>query len=371
MIECSSCGTELVPHETHCPICGKTTAHYHRQRRCLHCGTPVAEQAKICIMCHQPVDSLPLSTSIFSGSWLGIGLGVIIIVGLVWWVTRSQGNFNQVAQAVEANTPTATATITPTPTNTGTPTPTPTLTPTFTPTPRIHIVERGQTLDTIARLYGVSIEELQVANNIEDIRFLSVGQSLVIPGVVESDENAEALPFLMVYVVEEGDTLSSIAFENGTPMEAIVAANPNLNLDLIFPGQEIVVPLSTPTPTVTPTPLPTETSTPGPDYVAPILLSPTNGQTLNDSTLLLMWASTGLLADDEFYVVQLTWPNGQKTERWLKNSSLRLAKTDRPVPGVVIWAIAIKRQTGASADGVPTGELLAAPNGARTFNWQR
>jgi LysM repeat protein len=330
----------------------------------------MAEQAKTCLMCHQPADSLPLSTSLFSGSWPGIGLGLAIVIGLIWWVTRSQGAFNGVAQVVEPETPTATATITPAPTNTSTPTPSPTLTPVPTPTPRTHVVESGQALVNIALLYGVDVEELKTLNKIEDVRTLRPGQVLIIPESPQAETSTPLLPNLMVYTVKEGDTLSSIAFENGTPMEAIIAANPNINLDLIYPGEEIVVPLSTPTPTLTPTPLPTETPTPGPRYIAPNLLSPANGQMVNGSTLMLTWTSTGLLDKNEFYVVQLSWPNDEKSEYWLKNSSLRLSKAGRPAPGLVIWGVAIKRQSGVSANGAPVGEFLAQPNGVRTFNWQ-
>lgn len=369
MIECSSCGTELTPHEIRCPTCGKTTAHYHRQRRCLHCGTPAAEDVEICIMCHRPVDSFPLSRSIFSGSWLGIGLGVIIIVALVSWVNRVQGDSGQVA-VIETDTPTATLTITRTPTATGTPTLTPTVTPTPTPTPRTHIVESGETLIFIAEQYGVEVNELMELNNIEDARSLRVGQTLIIPQGPEPEANDDLLPFLMVYVVEEGDTLSSIAYEHGTPMEAILAANPDVNLDLIYPGQEIIVPLSTPTPTPTPTPLPTETPTPGPSYLLPDLLVPSNGQVIDGSTLFLNWTSTGLLAKDEFYVVKLIWPNSTTTEHWVKNSSWRISKEQRPAGGLIIWTVTIMRQTGTAPDGSPIGKPLTLPGKVQTFRWR-
>jgi len=370
MIECSACGTELAPHEIRCPTCGKTTAHYHRQRRCLHCGTPAAENAKICIMCHRPIDSLPLSSSIFSGSWLGIGLGVIIIVIIVSWVTRVQGDSSRVARAVEPSTPTATPTITLTPTATGTATPTPTVTPSPTPTPRTHVVESGETLIYIAEQYGVDLDKLIELNNVGDARNLSVGQTLIIPQSSEPEVNDSLLPFLMVYVIKDGDTLSSIAYELGTPMEAILAANPDVNLDLIYPGQEIIVPLSTPTPTSTPTPLPTETPTPGPKYALPDLLIPTDGQVVDGSTLLLNWTSTGLLAEDEFYVVKLIWPNSTTTEYWTKSSSWRISKDQRPAGGLIIWTVTIMRQTGTSPDGTPIGKTLTLPGKVHTFEWR-
>src|ERR1700745_4127894 len=44
-----------------------------------------------------------------------------------------------------------------------------------------HIVTRGETLTSIAKLYKVSVEELQNANHIEDGRKLQAGQTIVIP----------------------------------------------------------------------------------------------------------------------------------------------------------------------------------------------
>jgi LysM repeat protein len=321
------------------------------------------------MMCHQPVDSLPLSSSVFSGSWSGIILGVLIIVGIVVGVSYYQGNVDQVAQAVE-NTPTLTPTTFFTPTATGTPTPTRTITPTPTPTPRVHVVERGQTLIFVAQLYGVPLDTLINLNNIEDVRALSVGQTLLIPPEASRVGGSDRLPAQMVYVIEEGDTLSSIAYERGTTIEAIMAANPDINLDLIFPGQELVVPLSTPTPTLTPTPLPTKTPTPGPRHVLPDLLSPPDGQVVTGSTLLLNWTSTGLLADDEFYVVQLFWPNSVTQEHWTQASAWRISKEQRPAKGLVTWNVAIMRQTGTTPQGTPSGIYLALPGPPHVFEWR-
>jgi hypothetical protein len=143
-----------------------------------------------------------------------------------------------------------------------------------------------------------------------------------------------------------------------------------VNLDLIFPGQEIVVPLSTPTSTPTTTPLPTETATPQPQHPAPQLLSPAHGQTIDDDTVLLNWTSTGLLADDEFYVVQLYWPTARRSEYWLQNSSLRLAKEERRSNGFITWTVTVMRQTGVSPQGEPVGQTLSPPGQTRNFEWR-
>jgi len=49
-----------------------------------------------------------------------------------------------------------------------------------------HKVKRGETLWRISRMYGVEVDRIADANNIQDVRQLEVGQSLVIPGGVRS-----------------------------------------------------------------------------------------------------------------------------------------------------------------------------------------
>jgi len=56
-----------------------------------------------------------------------------------------------------------------------------TATPTITPTPIIHVIQEGETLLSIAFEYGVSVQALQTANSIENPQFLQIGQRLIIP----------------------------------------------------------------------------------------------------------------------------------------------------------------------------------------------
>jgi hypothetical protein len=104
--------------------------------------------------------------------------------------------------------------------------------------------------------------------------------------------------------------------------------------------------------------------------VAPTLLSPTTGQVVDDVTLLFNWTSTRLLAQDEFYVLHLTWANGQRSEAWIKNSSWRLTKEQRPTNGLVTWTVSIMRQTGATSEGSPAGINLSPPSEQRTVEWR-
>src|SRR5258707_2159215 len=49
-----------------------------------------------------------------------------------------------------------------------------------------HTVARGETLTSIAKMYKVTIDELQKATNIEDGRKLQAGQTIVIPSPAAS-----------------------------------------------------------------------------------------------------------------------------------------------------------------------------------------
>jgi LysM repeat protein len=75
-------------------------------------------------------------------------------------------------------------TISPTPTPTVLqPTATPTVAPpTATPTPAFYVIQPGDTLSVIAERFGVPLEELQKANNIDDPNVIRVNQKLIIPG---------------------------------------------------------------------------------------------------------------------------------------------------------------------------------------------
>ena len=102
----------------------------------------------------------------------------------------------------------------------------------------VHRVESGESLWGIARQYGVSIEQLQAANEI-DGSVIVPGQRLTIPrndegGAPEKESTA-------AHTVEPGDTLWEIARRYGTSIEAIQGAN-DLGERPIRPGQVLVVP---------------------------------------------------------------------------------------------------------------------------------
>lgn len=153
------------------------------------------------------------------------------------------------ATATGTQTPTSTPTVTPTGV-TATPTPTSTPIPTFTPGPcaYTYVVRFGDTLWSIARRFGTTVQAIAQANGIVNINYIRVGQVLCIPGGTPPPTP----PPSGVYIVQPGDTLWSIARRFGTTVEAIAWVNGIINPNYIYVGQRLIIPGGiTPPPTQT------------------------------------------------------------------------------------------------------------------------
>lgn len=113
-----------------------------------------------------------------------------------------------------------------------------------------YVVQYGDTLDTIAQEFNVSVISLQFANNIIRTRDMVPGQILIIPddapeyGVYPAfdapDFSGE------VYVIQEGDTLESIAEEFNVSTLALALNNEMDTLDDIYAGRAILIPEGVP-----------------------------------------------------------------------------------------------------------------------------
>jgi LysM repeat protein len=110
----------------------------------------------------------------------------------------------------------------------------------------IYVVEPGDTLSSVARRFGVTAESLIELNEPPYPDRLTPGQALLIP----SDEDGPPEPpEQQRYTVQPGDTLWSIALRFGTTVEAIAQLNNISNPNLIFPGQVLLIPGTTLPPT--------------------------------------------------------------------------------------------------------------------------
>lgn len=105
-----------------------------------------------------------------------------------------------------------------------------------------YVVQRGDTLIGIARRYNTTVDALARANNLSPPYVIYVGQRLTIPGGAGPGPTATpGSGERRTYTVQRGDTLYSIARRHGTTVEAIRQAN-GLSSNLIFVGQTLVIP---------------------------------------------------------------------------------------------------------------------------------
>lgn len=102
-----------------------------------------------------------------------------------------------------------------------------------------YIVKPGDTLSHIALWYNTTIEELVKLNNIQNPNLIYVGQRILILTSDEPNKEKE-----ITYTVRYGDSLWKIANRYGVSVNSLVTLNNMQNPNLIYPGQQIKVKLS-------------------------------------------------------------------------------------------------------------------------------
>ncbi len=165
-----------------------------------------------------------------------------------------------------------------------------------------HIVQPGETLYSLSRLYGIPVADIAAANDLSMEAWLYTGQRITIPG----NSNATA-PVTQsgTYTVQPGDTLSTVAWRHGVTTAALAAAN-RLSLDgWLYVGQRLIIPGAQTTPAPTPAPGTPPTSLPtGSTYTVQA------GDTLYSiarragTTPAALQAANGLLNPNQIYVGQ-------------------------------------------------------------------
>lgn len=111
--------------------------------------------------------------------------------------------------------------------------------PQNTSTSEIHVVEPQQTLYSIAKSYGLAVDELKAINNL-NTNNIFVGQELLLKEnrVVKNDSSTQNNT--KTHFVAKGDTLYSISRKYNIPVEEIKKIN-NLASNNISVGQTIIL----------------------------------------------------------------------------------------------------------------------------------
>ncbi len=98
-----------------------------------------------------------------------------------------------------------------------------------------YVVKAGDNLYQIANKYGMTVEELKSLNNLNS-NLLSIGQKLLVKKGSDSANQND-------YVVKKGDNLYQIALKFGTTVDALKSLN-NLSSNLLSIGQTLKIPSS-------------------------------------------------------------------------------------------------------------------------------
>ena len=105
----------------------------------------------------------------------------------------------------------------------------------------IYIVKKGDSLYSIAKKYNTTVEELKRINNLTS-NILSIGQVLKLPS--DKANNVEKEENTISYTVQKGDSLYSIARKYDTTIDRIKDLN-NLTTNLLSIGQVLLIPTDT------------------------------------------------------------------------------------------------------------------------------
>ena len=107
-----------------------------------------------------------------------------------------------------------------------------------------YTVKAGDTFFSIARRYNISVDALIAANPNVNPDALYVGQVICIPKTTPPPQTCPV--GTTPYIVRPGDTFFSIARRYNISVDALIAANPNVNPDNLQVGQQICIPMGTP-----------------------------------------------------------------------------------------------------------------------------
>ena len=99
-------------------------------------------------------------------------------------------------------------------------------------------VTRGETLSQIALMYNTSYQYLAKVNNIPNPNLIFVGQKICVPSLENNDINETSHK---LYIVQRGDTLTYISRLFDVSIQSIVELNDIRNPNLIFTGEVLKI----------------------------------------------------------------------------------------------------------------------------------
>lgn len=103
-----------------------------------------------------------------------------------------------------------------------------------------YVVQKGDSLWSIASKLGVSVNELKTLNNLSSNN-LSIGQLLKVPTKNDGNTGNDTTTPENIYTVQKGDSLWAIANKYGTTVDNLKKVN-NLSTNNLSIGQTLIIP---------------------------------------------------------------------------------------------------------------------------------
>lgn len=109
-------------------------------------------------------------------------------------------------------------------------------------TPNItYTVKKGDTLWSISRKYGTTVQELVKINNIKNPNLIYPGQKIQIASNISNQCEDDGCAGTIIHTVQKGDTLWGISQKFGVTVNFLANQNGIKNPNLIYPGQKIII----------------------------------------------------------------------------------------------------------------------------------
>jgi LysM repeat protein len=368
-----------------CPQCNATIS--SRAKTCMNCGVDLVALAKAeaaqakAIDREQRAEAAQRPTRIFVIIFMA--LAVFVFVAII--VQTSQQASIAVLTPTITRTPTRPVLPTATPKASATPTRTPTAVP-----PLEYTVKNGDTPGRIALLYDRTVPELMAFNGKAEDDMIVVGEVLKIPPLPTKISDTEtpapgtptsSVPNEISYIVQPGDTLSDISVKFKASVDAIQRRNNLADVSKLMPGQQLIIPTDA---TLTPSASldsaaaagsAQRTPTPLVQYAPVQLLTPLDREIFigNASPILLQWLSSGVLQENELYLVEVERAGNIKPISFRTRATSYHLLTDQfPAPGdtdrTFKWRVMIIRQAGTGSDSAPTYRVVS-PVSESSFEW--
>ena len=102
-----------------------------------------------------------------------------------------------------------------------------------------YVVKKGDTLWSIARAYGLTVERLKSLNNLTGNN-LTIGDSLIVKDSSGNSDNSSSADNNKYYIVKKGDSLYSIARSNNMTVDKLKSLN-NLTSNILSIGQKLII----------------------------------------------------------------------------------------------------------------------------------